>query len=493
MVVLAFDRLPETHDTPDTCLDPADWPAFRAQAHALLEAALDSIETVRDGPVWRPVPDTVRQAFKAPLPRHGAGEAEVCRAMVEDVLPYRTGNIHPAFLGWVHGAGLPIGILAETMAAAMNSNVGGRQHGAVFVERQVIDWCRSLFGFPDGASGLVVTGTSMANIVALAVARHGATDGRAGPAGIAAIGDGLVGYTSAEAHGCVAKAFELLGLGSDRLRHIPVDGDFRMDIGLLREAIAADRAAGLQPFCIVGTAGTVNTGAIDDLAALADLAASEHLWFHVDGASAAMAMMSESLKPRLIGIERADSLAFDFHKWAHVPYDAGFVLVRDGAAHRATFAARGAYLESRGEGMAGGESWFCDFGPELSRGFRALKVWAVLKAHGTDALGRAIEDNCRLAADLGREVTRHPRLELLAPPSLAVVCFRYIADGLDRAALDALNRGIVATLQDSGVAAPSITTLPSGLAIRVNITNHRTTDADIARLLDAVVTLGDAR
>jgi aromatic-L-amino-acid decarboxylase len=457
----------------------------------MLDAALDTIEHVRDGPVWRPVPPEVRSALETPLPRQGAGEAAVFGAMLRDVLPYRTGNIHPAFFGWVHGAGLPVGIVADMVAAAMDSNVGGRQHGAVYVERQVVAWCRELFGFPGGASGLVTTGTSMASLIALAVARHRATGGEAGRRGVASTAADLVGYASAEAHGSVAKAFALLGLGGERLRRVPVDAAFRLDPAALESAIAADRRTGLRPFCVIGTAGTVNTGAIDDLVALADLCAREGLWLHVDGAFGALAALSPKLRPLLDGIERADSLAFDFHKWAHVPYDAGFVLVRDGEAHRATFAERPAYLASSGDGLAGGEPWFCDFGPELSRGFRALKAWAVLKAHGAEELGRSIEANCVLARDLAERIARHPRLELLAPQSLGIVCFRYVAGGLDAAALNTLNGQVVATLQDGGTAAPSTTMLNGVRAIRVNITNHRTRHADVDRFLDAVLRAGD--
>jgi len=485
----AADRAP----LPETGLDPEDWTAFRALAHDMLDAALDHAEGARERKVWTPVSKPALAALQAPLPSEGEGAAQACADLLQHVLPFPTGNTHPRFFGWVHGAGTPVGIVAEMMAAAMNANVGGRQHGAVFVERQVIDWCRQLFDFPAASSGLIVTGTSMATIVALAVARHKASGGQAGHDGLATLPAPLVGYTSAEAHSSVAKAFELLGLGSRQLRAIAVDGDFRIDLRQLAAAIAADRAAGLRPFCVVGTAGTVNTGAIDDLAGLAELCAAEDLWLHVDGAFGALAIMSAHLKPRLVGIERADSLAFDFHKWMHVPYDAGCVLVRDGDLHRATFSHRPAYLAQSASGLAGGEPWFCDYGPELSRGFRALKVWTAFKTYGTERLGEAIFENCRLAHYLAASVTEHPELELLAPVSLAIACFRYRAPDLPPEALDRLNGEIVTDLQDSGIAAPSTTRLHGQLAIRVNITNHRTGPDDIDRLVDAVVTTGRQR
>ena len=476
----------------DGSLDPADWTTFRALAHRVLDDALDHVQGVRERPVWTPMPPEVVKRLAEPLPTDGQSTEQVSADLVDLVLPYGVGNTHPRFFGWVHGCGTASGLLPELMAAAMNANVGGRDHGAVHVERQVIAWCRQLFDFPEGASGLLVSGTSMATLIGLTVARNAAagidvrTDGVAGAAG-------LVGYTSAEAHSSVKRAFEILGLGSKALRSVPVDADFRLEIDRLRAAIKRNRQQGLRPFCVIATAGTVNTGAIDDLGAIADLCAEEGLWLHVDGAFGALAVMSDRLKAHLAGIERADSLAFDFHKWMHVPYDAGCVLVRRGDLHHAAFAMHAPYLAPQQRGLAGGEPWFCDFGPELSRGFRALKVWFALKEHGTRKLGQAIEENCRLAQELAAQVRAHPDLELLAPVALNIVCFRYGHAGLTAADLDRLNSDTVADLQESGLAAPSTTRLDGRTAIRVNITNHRTRPADLALLLDAVVAIGRRR
>ena len=479
----------DPHDSTETSLDPEDWQEFRALAHEVLDAAFQSLETHPARPVWTPVPAETKAALRRAMPTEPEGTAQVCAEIVRSILPYATGNTHPRFFGWVHGAGTPIGAVADMVAAVMNANLGGREHGAIYVERQVIEWCRTLFGFPQGASGLLLTGTSMATLVALAVARHQATGGQVKRHGLARF-PGLVGYGSTEVHGSVVKAFEILGLGGEALRAVPVDAAYRMNLAALADEIATDRRAGRQPFCVVASAGTVNTGAIDDLSALADLCASEGLWLHVDGAFGALAALSESLRPRLAGIERADSLAFDFHKWMHVPYDAGCVLVRDGHLHRAAFATRADYLVSSNEGMAAGEPWFCDYGPELSRGFRALKVWATFRAFGTQRLGESIAANCALAEYLARRVAAHPRLELVAPVSLAIVCLRYVDFGLAGAALDALNAEIVISLQNSGVAAPSVTTLNGTTVIRVNITNHRTRRNDIDILIDEIVAAG---
>jgi aromatic-L-amino-acid/L-tryptophan decarboxylase len=378
-------------------------------------------------------------------------------------------------------------MLAEMLAAGLNANLGGRDHAPIEVERQITRWMRDLFGFPEGASGLFVTGTSMANFMGVLVARTRALGTEVRRAGLAAAGKRLTAYASIAAHGCITQALDLAGLGTDALRLVPVDDLHRIDLAALERAIAADRAAGATPFLVVGTAGTVDIGAIDDLSGLAALAKREDLWFHVDGAYGALGMLAPELAPRLAGIEAADSLAFDFHKWGQVPYDAGFILVRDGELHRSTFAAPAAYLRREARGLAGGGPWPCEFGPDLSRGFRALKTWFTLKVHGTEAMGGVIAKTCALARYLERRIAATPALELLAPVQLNIVCFRIRGEDAD-----ALNARIVADLHESGIAAPSTTTIGGRLAIRCAIVNHRTEERDIDALLDAVLALGRA-
>jgi glutamate/tyrosine decarboxylase-like PLP-dependent enzyme len=281
---------------------------------------------------------------------------------------------------------------------------------------------------------------------------------------------------------------EIAGLGTDALRSIGVDEGHRIDIAALRAQIARDRAAGAKPFLVVASAGTVDIGAIDDLGAIADLCREEDLWFHVDGAFGALAILSPSLAPRLAGIEQADSIALDFHKWGQVPYDAGFLLVRDGERHRDAFAAPAAYLRRETRGLAAGSSWPCDLGPDLSRGFKALKTWFTLKTYGADKLGAIIARCCALAKHLEARILAEPRLELLAPVNLNIVCFRYRADEADR-----LNGEVVVNIQESGLAAPSTTVLDGRLAIRAAIVNHRTDVADIDRLVAAVLEFGARR
>ena len=473
----------------DGGLDPADWPAFRALAHRALDDALDAVANIREGVPWKPIPAEIRAAIgDDPVPRAPADSAAVYDAFAAQIAPYAVDNRHPRFFGWVHGAGTVTGILAQMLAAGMNANVGGRDHAAVEVERRVIRWWCDVFGFPATASGILTSGTSMATLIGVLVARRSAAGADVRANGIPAALQ-LTGYTSSEAHGSVSRAFDVAGLGSSALRAISIDAELRMDIAALKAAIAADRAAGKTPFVIIATAGSASTGAFDDLDALATLAQDEHLWFHVDGAFGALTQLAPALRARVRGIERADSLAFDLHKWLHVPYDAGAVLVRDGVLHASTFADHAPYLVRTERGTAAGEPWFTDFGPELSRGFRALSVWFTMKTYGLDRFGASIAAQCALAEALGERIAAAPQLELLAPVALNIVCFRYVA-ALDEAALDALNGRIVVEVQERGLAVPSTTRVHGKLAIRLNVMNHRTTRADLDATLDAVLAVG---
>jgi len=379
-------------------------------------------------------------------------------------------------------------MLAEMLAAGLNANLGGRDHIPVEVERQIVEWMRQMFDFPNAASGIFVTGTSMANLMAVLVARTSALGRSVRKRGIGDEGTLLTAYTSKAAHGCITKAMDIAGFGSNALRCIEVDRFHRIDVAALRARIALDRDAGLKPFLVVGSAGTVDIGAIDDLKALSELCREEQLWFHVDGAYGALGILSPILAPRLAGIESADSIALDFHKWGQVPYDAGFLLVRDGDRHRDTFAAPAAYLRRETRGLAAGSAWPCDLGPDLSRGFRALKTWFTLKTYGTEKLGAVIARTCALAAYLEARILAEPRLELLAPVQLNIVCFRYRAREANR-----VNGEIVIDIQESGIAAPSTTLLDGQLAIRAAIVNHRTDICDLDALVAAVLRFGAAR
>jgi glutamate/tyrosine decarboxylase-like PLP-dependent enzyme len=463
-------------------LDPADWAKFRQLAHASLDHCIDYISSVRDRAVWQAVPDETKSIFKGPVPYEPTSLEQVLKECSNWIMPYSTGNVHPRFFGWVHGAGTPIGIISEMLAATMNSNCGGRDHGAIYVERQIIEWCREIFGLPEGSSGVLTVGTSMAGVIAISAARS-----RQLGAGARQEGNSsdrrLVGYCSSEVHVALKKAFELLGLGSAYLRAIPTEVDFAISIEQLSAAIKADRAAGLEPFLVIGTAGTVNTGAYDDLIGIAELASREGFWFHVDGAFGAWAQIADYPWKKLVrGIERADSLAFDFHKWISVPYDAGCVLVRDAKAHRAAFAEREDYLVSGLRGLAAGDPWPCDYGIDLSRGFRALKIWMAMRHYGIDQLGRMITKNCHAASYLGCMIKNSDLFELAAPVSLNICCFKLKKRGTPEAD-DRVITQLVEQLQLTGVAAPSTTRIKNCLCVRVAIVNHRTGWDDLDLLI----------
>ncbi|GLI91800.1 pyridoxal phosphate-dependent decarboxylase family protein [Methylocystis echinoides] len=456
-------------------LDPDDWDAFRAESHRALDEMIDFLRDLRQRPVWTEPPPEARERFTRDLPQAGRDFPQVLEDFDRYIKPYATGNIHPMFMGWAQGAGTPVGMIAEMLAAGMNSNCGGRNHIAIDVERQIAKWMAQAFGFPQDASGIFVTGASMANFFSLLVARdqaYGESDVRLN--GLGAQSGQLIAYASREAHNCVRQAMELAGLGARHLRLIPSDANRRLKISALRHAIAADRAAGFRPFLIVGTAGTVDVGAIDPLDRLADVAHTEDMWFHVDGAFGALAALSRELKPLVKGLERADSVAFDFHKWLHAPYDAGFFLVRDPKAHKRAFAANAAYLSRAPRGLAAGDTWPCDLGPDLSRGFRALKTWFTIETFGAAKLAECIEQCCRMAKRLEAWIDASDHFVMRAPVALNIVCFA-VKDDPD----GSLAREIVMELHERGEAAPSLTILDGAPAIRAAILNHRTHEADI--------------
>ena len=479
--------------TEERSLDPQDWDEARRSLHAAVDCCVDWLRDIRDKPVWRETPGDVKARLAGAAPAAPAGLDALVAEFRRDILPYATGNLHPRFFGWVHGAGTVAGALGEMLSGFLNCNVAGRDHVAVYVERQVIEWCKAAFGFPATASGLLTSGTSMGTIVALAVARDATASADVRRCGVGAARRPIVGYASREAHSAVAKAFALLGLGEEALRLVPIDESFRLSVAELAAMIAADRRAGFAPAMVVASAGTVNTGAIDPLSEIAALCRAEGLWLHVDAAFGGLAILAPEFRDRLAPMREADSIAFDFHKWLQVPYDAGCVLVKDEAAHRRSFSARHDYLAAAGRALAGGDPWFCEYGPEMSRGFRALKVWFTIKAYGIDRLGEIIAGNCRQAQHLARAVAASDALVLLAPVALNVVCLRFVGGLRDEAALDDINGDIVAALQSEGIAAPSTTRIDGRLAIRVCLTNHRTTIADLDVLICEVERRGRAR
>ena len=479
----------EPDGKPEESLDPGDWEPTFELGHRILEDMLSLLQTLRERPVWTPTTEEVRSYFEEPVPRLSSDVKNAYRDFQEQVQPYPLGNIHPRFWGWVNGSGTAAGFLAQIMAAALNPNCSGFDQAATYVERQVLAWFAELMGFPEDAGGLLVSGGSMANFVGLAVARSAKAPNsvrKTGQTGQPA----MRLYASTQTHNSVQKAVELLGLGNEALRKIPVRADFTINISALKEAIAEDKAAGFLPFCVVGNAGTVNTGAFDDLSALADLCQAENCWLHVDGAFGALAALSPRLNPITRGMARADSLAFDLHKWLHMPYDSGCVLVRDAKTQADSFRIEADYLSPIQGGVAQVPTVFSDMGLQLSRSFRALPVWFALKTYGIDRLARLIVQNTEQATYLANRVDEEPELERLAPCLLNIVNYRYRIPGLGSEALNKLNKRILVALQRSGVAVPSHTYIDGSFSIRVSICNHRTRREDLDLLVHETLTHG---
>jgi aromatic-L-amino-acid/L-tryptophan decarboxylase len=471
-------------------LDPVNWHEAQALSHQIVDDAVAYLRDVRDRPVWQQMPPDVRACFLAPLPRAPEPLADIYQTITETVMRYPMGNIHPRFWSWYMGSGNFTGALGEFLAAIQGSNLGGGDHAAALMDRQVVNWCKEMIGFPDSASGTLVSGGSMANLIGLTVARNEKSELDVREHGVGALEKPLRFYGSDQVHGCHRKAMEALGLGNCALRRIASDSGLRMDIDALRSAIADDRAAGFQPACIIANAGTVNTGAIDDLAALGTLAAEEDLWLHVDGCIGALLAVAPENAYRVAGIEKAHSVALDPHKWLHAPFEAGCALVRDAKAHHNAFSTAQEYMEPTARGLAAAP-WLHEYGLQTSRGFKALKVWMSLKEHGIEKFGRLIDQNIAQAHHLAGLIKAEPVLELVAPTNINIVCFRYRGHDFDRAALKLINKEIMLRLQEQGIAALSDTTVHGEHCLRAAINNHRTRRSDLELLLKEVIRLGE--
>ena len=477
-------------DRPERSLDPENWDAMRALGHRMLDDLMAYLSTIGDRPVWQRPDPAALDAYREALPTEGSNPERIYEEYQRHVLPFLIGNAHPRFWGWVTGTGTPFGMLADMLASGTNAHAAFGDQSATHVERQVIGWFTKLFGLPMSAGGLLVSSGSTANLTGLTAARDAIVPEFLQQGAASMQGAPCVVYASDEVHNSVDKAIGILGLGRRNLRRIETDDDYRIVPAALERAIAEDRADGKRPICIIATAGTVNTGAIDDLTALARIARREGLWLHVDGAFGASLAVSSKLRHLLRGIEHADSIAFDFHKWFYVPYDVGCVLVRDEAHLRDSFAPPASYLAKLDRGVAGGGVSYGSLGADLSRRFRALKVWMSFKEHGADRYGEQIEQNVAQARYLAELIERETELELAAPVPLNVVCFRYVGArnaGVDG---DAINREVLMRIQERGIAVPSSTILDGRFALRVAITNHRSIRSDFDKLVEAALMIG---
>lgn len=473
-------------------LDPQNWQAMRTLGHQMIDDMMDYLENIGEQPVWSSIPSSTKEYFMHPVPEEGTGIEKVYEEFKQHVLPYTKGSIHPRFFAWVEGTGTPFGVLSEMLAAAMNPNVAIGEHAAMYVDRQVIEWCKQMMHYPSSASGILLSGASMANITALTVARNYQLQVNVRKFGLKKSEAQMVLYCSSETHSCVQKAAELLGLGTDAVRKINVDASYKIIVEELVTAIENDIAAGIAPFCIVANAGTVNTGAIDPLADLIAVSKKYNLWLHVDGAFGALAKLVPEYEEELKGIEQADSVAFDLHKWMYMPYEVGCVLIKNASAHRDSFAVSPSYLVAQERGLAAGPDPVGNFGPELSRGFKALKIWMSIKEHGINKYAAIIRQNIVQAFFLGSLIEQNEKLQLLSPVTMNIVCYRYLKPGLNTEALNILNNEIMMQLQEQGIASPSSTTLHGNFAIRVCIVNQRSRQSDFELLVAETLRIGNS-
>jgi len=479
---------PETHEE---SLDPNDWSELRNLGHQMVDDMMNYFSSLRERPVWQPMPDEVRGSFKLPVPSEGEGFEKAYRDFKDNVLPYPNGNIHPRFWGWVQGTGTPFAMLADMLASGMNPHMAGFDQAPVEVEKVVIDWLKKLLGFPESASGLLTSGATMANLIGIAVARNsvcGADFRKSGFNNEEA--RGLVVYASAETHSWARKTLELLGFGNERLRLIETNQAYQISLEALSEAIVQDRRAGLKPFVVIANVGTVNTGAIDDLQSLSKLTREEGLWLHADGAFGALAKLSPKYRHLVSGLELVDSIAFDLHKWMYLPFEAGCVVINRPDEQAKTFSSTAPYLSSAGRGVCSGPLVFADLGIELTRSFKALKIWMSLKAHGANLFGRLIGQNIDQARYLAGRIEESACLQLMAPVNLNVVCFRFRKPGLSAEELDQLNEEILLRLQVSGVAVPSGTRISRAFVLRVANVNQRSKSSDFDFLKGETERLG---
>lgn len=472
-------------------LDPSDWDTLRVLAHRIVDDAVDYTRDIRERPLWQDMPPVVRARFRRPVPHGERPLAEVYDDLVTNMLPYPMGNIHPRFWMWYMGASNFTGALGDFLAAILGSNLGGGDHAAAEIDKQVVNWLKEMMGYPATASGTLVSGGSMANLIALTVARNQMSGIDLRELGLGALKAPLRFYGSDQIHSCHQIAMEALGLGNQALCRVASDEACRMDVNSLRAAVSRDRSAGLAPACVIATAGTVNTGAIDDLEQIADFCAEQGLWLHVDGCIGALLAIAPMGKAQVRGLARADSIALDPHKWLHAPFEVGCALVRDAEAHFGSFTLTPEYLKSAPRGIASG-AWLHDFGLQTSRGFRALKVWMALEEHGVAKFGRLIDQDLAHARYLAERVTATPDLSLCFPPAINIVCFRYDPGGLSEPALKQLNTEIMVRMQEAGIAAVSDTTVHGRHCLRAAINNHRTKRADLDILIDEVARQGAA-
>jgi aromatic-L-amino-acid/L-tryptophan decarboxylase len=456
---------------------------FRRLGHRAVDLMADYLASLPDRPCRKPVPVELKQTLlNEPLPVRGTPPDEVLESLESTLFQHPMGNGSPRFFGWVNSPPAPMGVIGAFLAAGLNPSVAGGDHAATYIEHAVLNWIRKVLGYSAASGGLLTSGGSVANLIGLAVMRHVKSGRTVRSRGYREAESALVVYASTEGHSCIQKAIELLGIGSDQLRRVPVNAEWQMDVEALTEQVERDRAAGFTPACVVASAGTVNTGAVDPLHTIAEFCASKQMWFHVDAAYGGPAALIPELAPLYRGLERADSLAVDPHKWMYVPVECGCALVRDSAAMRDTFSLVPPYLRDDTA-----LPWFSEFGIQQSRGFRALKLWLALKCAGIDAYREAIARDIALAHTLRRHLRQSSDLEIVAAGPLSITCFRYQpGDQSNPADVDQINRTLLDTVQREGEVFLTGTELSGRFALRACIVNFRTTEKEVELLVNVI-------
>ena len=456
---------------------------FRAMAQAAIDRIAAYFQSLGSEPIVRPTTSAaLRAILEEPLPQEGASFAAILEQLEATVFRHSRHNAHPGFFGYISSPGTPVNAVGSLIQSALNINVTCWRSAPAGTEMEhvVIGWLKEMLGMPPAGGGLLTSGGSMANFAGLAAARSAKAPGNVVQDGLAASGRQMCAYVSTEGHFSIAKAAGMLGLGERSVRQVRTNGRVQIDLADLERLVREDRAAGAIPFCVVANAGTTATGAVDPIAALADFAEREGLWLHVDAAYGGMAALAPSARQLFEGIGRADSVALDPHKWMYLPMGCGCVLYRDPAAARAAFGHSAEY--TRTIGLERDEAFaFWDYGPELSRPFRALDVWLLIKHVGARLLGEAIERNIRCAKFLEKLVEQSPDFEMLAPVELSVFCFRYKSGQAD---LNQVNERILLDLQKGGRTYLSNATVDGRFGLRGCVLNYRTSEEDIQRVLE---------
>ena len=475
-------------------LDPENWEEMRKLGHKMLDDMIDFQRDVAKREYRFPTPQALDD-IHIPLPEKGEGEQKVYDIFKRSIKPYSGISLSPHFWGVVAGTGSPYGMLTGMLTSGLNGALEAPPFVEAYVHRRVIDWIKVMLDYPKEAGGVLVSGGSEANFTALAVARNTQAKIDMKDSGMQSVPRKMIVYVSDGGHHCLERSVELLGIGAGNLRWISTGDDYRVRVDALKETISRDRKAGYHPFCIIGNAGTVDTGAFDDFNVLADLAAKEKMWLHIDAAFGGWIKISKTHRSLADGLERADSVAIDLHKWMYMPYGIGCTLVRDRLAHYKTFVYghEAQYIKSFSD-LSKVEGDLLDSANNLSlplsRSFTSLKPYMLLRAYGRDKYSNLIQQNIDQAKYLADQVTNDEEMELTAPLASNLICFRFNPGGLTENELNDLNKKILSEIYKIRFWMISDTVIKGRFTLRAAITNHRSKREDFGYLYNLVKDLG---